>query len=93
MGLNPTGIQFNSGVEKSPVPSGVMFRSQPWHIAYMAALFESDRSKISDRIKEAEQLILKRVRELFTGSADPTEQRHLGRALHALHALRACLNL
>lgn len=92
MGLNPTGLQFNVSEHKTPAPS-VHFRTQPWHMAYMAALFESDRGKIADRIREAEQLILKRERELFSGSAEPTEQRHLNNALHAMHALRACLDL
>lgn len=93
MGLNPTGVQFSIGGQKSPTPPTAFFRSQPWHIAYMAALFEADRSRIGNRIKEAEQLILKRERELFSGSADSVEQRHLNSALHALHALRACLDL
>lgn len=70
-----------------------VYTLQPWYDAYMAALFESDRPKIAERIKYAEQLILNRSRELRTGQPEITERRALDNALHALHALAKCLNV
>jgi hypothetical protein len=59
----------------------------------MAALFEADRSRIGERIRNAEQLIVARERELFSKPVEFAELRALNNALHALHALRACLGL
>jgi len=59
----------------------------------MAALFESNRKQIRERITYAEQLILVRERELLVQSNDLTEQRALNDALHALHALASCLSV
>jgi hypothetical protein len=59
----------------------------------MAALFEADRSRIGERIRSAERLIVSRERELFSEPVDLAERRALNNALHALHALRACLGL
>jgi hypothetical protein len=67
--------------------------SQAWHIAYMAALFEADRSQMNFRIKEAERLILRREREVLADRSMVTERSALNNALHALHALRSCLGL
>ncbi len=73
MGLNGTGVPARTEV---PTPGGshaALYRSQSWHVAYMAALFEADRAKIGERITCAEQLILLRERELFTARVDPAE--------------------
>jgi hypothetical protein len=59
----------------------------------MAALFESNRKHMRERISYAEQLILARERELRMQSNDLTEQRALSNAMHALHALASCLNV
>lgn len=67
--------------------------SQAWHGAYMAALFESNRSQMDVRIKEAERLILLRERELLADRSIATERSALNNALHALRALRSCLGL
>ena len=45
-----------------------------WHALYHAALFESDREKIPQRIAEAENAILSRIRELFAVTSDHIEE-------------------
>ena len=63
-----------------------------WHELYRAALFEPDRDKIPDRIAEAENAILLRMRELFAVEADHIEEDLvLDDALYALRALRTCV--
>jgi hypothetical protein len=63
-----------------------------WHSLYQAALFETDRNKIPDRIAEAEQAILERVKELFVAKNDHIEEDQvLDDALYALRALRSCV--
>jgi hypothetical protein len=74
----------------SPVPP---YRSQAWYLAYMDALFETDRSHIGDRIKRAEQLIVFRERELLSEKTALPEHRALSNALHALRALRSCFGV
>jgi len=62
-----------------------------WHVLYYAALFETDRSKLPQRIAEAEQAILARVNELFIVNRDHIEEDQiLDDALYALRALRNC---
>ena len=92
MGLNMEGARLGSGSQISGVMEAV-YKSQPWYEAYMAALFESDRGQIGERIRRAEVLIVNRARELFTCALDPKEQRALDNALHALRALQGCLRL
>lgn len=63
-----------------------------WHALYQAALFETDRNKIPQRISEAEQAILNRVKELFVSPSDNIEEDQvLDDALYALRALRNCV--
>ena len=63
-----------------------------WHVRYQAALFETDPSKLPQRIAEAETAILARVKELFTVSSDHIEEDQiLDDALYALRALRNCV--
>ena len=63
-----------------------------WHSLYQAALFETDRTKIPDRIAEAEKAILDRVKELFVANSDHIEEDQvLDDALYALRALRNCV--
>jgi len=91
MGLNRGSIH-NPAVQRN-VAVEIPHRRQPWYAAYMAALFESERHRIRERINCAEQLILARERELLAQNNDLTEQRALNNALHALHALASCLNV
>ena len=63
-----------------------------WHPLYQAALFETDRTKIPERIAEAENAILERVKELFVVKTDHIEEDQvLDDALYALRALRSCV--
>jgi hypothetical protein len=63
-----------------------------WHALYHAALFETDRSKVPQRIVDAERAILSRIKELFVTSADHIEEDViLDDALYALRALRSCV--
>ncbi len=62
-----------------------------WHALYEAALYETDREKVPERISQAELAILDRIRELFVTSGDHIEeQQFLDDALYALQALRSC---
>lgn len=64
----------------------------PWHALYQAALFETDRTKISERIAAAEKAIMARERELFAHNGDHIEEDlFLDDALYALRALRSCV--
>jgi len=65
--------------------------SAEWHALYYAALFETDRTKVPQRIAEAENAILERSRVLLTVDADHIEEEQiLDDALYALRALRNC---
>ncbi|MGA7171365.1 MAG: hypothetical protein WBX08_19580 [Candidatus Sulfotelmatobacter sp.] len=69
-------------------------RADRWRDLYTAALFETDRSRISERIADAEQAIVARARELFsTGNDTIEEDQALDDALYALRALQNCLQL
>lgn len=59
----------------------------------MDALFETDRTRIGERIKRAERMIVLRERELITHQLGSPEQRALANALHALRALRSCFRV
>jgi hypothetical protein len=92
MGLNRADVQA-SAFQTRAESAGIPHRPQPWHAAYMAALFESNRKQLRERINCAEQLILARERELLPQANDFTEPHALNNALHALHALASCLNV
>jgi hypothetical protein len=63
-----------------------------WHDLYRAALFETDRDKVPQRIAEAEHAILARIKELFGVDTDHIEEDQvLDDALYALRALRNCV--
>jgi len=63
-----------------------------WHDLYRAALFETDRDKVPQRIAEAEHAILTRIKELFGVDADHIEEDQvLDDALYAIRALRNCV--
>jgi hypothetical protein len=63
-----------------------------WRDLYLQALFETDRSRVSVRITEAERALLRRERELFTDSNGKAEREAVTNALHALSALKMCLS-
>jgi hypothetical protein len=63
-----------------------------WRELYKAALFETNREKLPERIADAEKAIVARARELFASSADTIEEdQALDDALYALRALQSCV--
>jgi len=63
-----------------------------WRSLYRAALFEPDKTKLCNRIVDAETVLKSRARELFHCGGDPTERQSVDTALYALHALMtACV--
>ena len=65
-----------------------------WRELYQAALFETDRHRLGERITIAERALVTRGRELFFAEdMDRAEQRAVEQALNALHALENCLDL
>jgi len=63
-----------------------------WPQLYKAALFELDANKVSDRIAEAETVLVARARELFRSAGDNIEEEQaVDDAMYALHALRSAL--
>jgi hypothetical protein len=61
---------------------------------YTAALFETDKNRIPERIAEAQKAIMARARELFSASSDTIEEdQALDDALYALKALQSCLEI
>ena len=62
-----------------------------WHELYLAAVFESDRSRVPARLMEAELAIAARARELFHAPSNGNiERQALDSCLQALHMLRSC---
>ena len=72
---------MSTGVAASP--------SKSWKDLYMAALYETDKSRVSERIANAEWALALRARELFhTGREHLQERQAVDAAIYALHALR-----
>jgi hypothetical protein len=68
--------------------------STTWRELYIAALFETDNSRLPARIADAEKATIARARELFFSGVDTIEEdQALDDALYALRALRNCLEL
>ena len=79
---------------RSPAHQRHAFQKQAfwWHGLYHAALFETDRTKVPERIAEAEKAILARINELFAVTSDHIEEDQvLDDALYGLRALRSCV--
>lgn len=65
-----------------------------WRELYTAALFESNRELLPERIADAQQAIVARARQLFlTGKDTIEEDQALDDALYALRALQNCMQL
>ena len=61
-----------------------------WRQLYRDALSEIDKSKLPERIAEAEKAVVLRARELFQAAGDNGEETEaLDHAMYALHALRS----
>jgi hypothetical protein len=65
-------------------------RRGDWKDLYMEALFERDKTKLSERIAAAQLAIETRRRELFN-FGNPQERQVLDNALFSLQALATCL--
>ncbi|MBZ5723187.1 MAG: hypothetical protein LAO03_22855 [Acidobacteriia bacterium] len=59
-----------------------------WKTLYRAAIFESNKSVVPQRVSEAEEAVLARGREIFYGHGTAEEQEALEDALYALRAFR-----
>ena len=59
-----------------------------WKTLYRAAIYETNRSVISQRVAEAERAALTRERELFYSGGTLEEKEALEDVLYALHALK-----
>jgi hypothetical protein len=74
---------MSTGISKSAA-------SRYWRQLYRAALSEIDKSKLPDRIAEAERAVVLRARELFQAAGDDGEETEaLDDVMYALHALRS----
>ncbi len=63
--------------------------SRAWRGLYKSALFEVDKTKLPERIAQAEKALTLRARELFHAAGDNIEEGEaLDDAMYALHALR-----
>ncbi|GAC1437999.1 MAG: hypothetical protein NVS9B5_37820 [Terriglobales bacterium] len=68
--------------------------NRDWRLLYRAALAEIDKTKLPERIAEAEKAIVLRARELFHGRSEKSgdngeETGALDQVMYALHALRS----
>lgn len=93
MSLETSQIENSPVLSESNPDTTMLHRSQPWYRSYMDALFETDRTRIGERIKRAEQLMIRREHEFLSYQPGSPEQRALANALHALRALRSCFGV
>src|ERR1017187_6242183 len=71
------------------IGSSIALNSRAWRDLYRAALFEVDKTRLSDRIAQAEEALVVRARELFHIAGDNIEEEQaLDDTMYALHALR-----
>jgi hypothetical protein len=69
--------------------SAKSLNSRAWRALYTTALFELDKTKLPDRITQAEKALAVRARALFYTAGDNIEDgEDLDDAMYALHALR-----
>jgi len=62
-----------------------------WRALYVAALFETDKVRMVQRVDEAKKALVVRARELFQIAGDHRqEQSAIEDALQSLHALEQC---
>lgn len=61
-----------------------------WRDLYLRAIFEPDRSKIPQKIREAERALVQREHELSL-SGSSAERGSVITALNCLEALRTCM--
>ena len=59
-----------------------------WRVLHKAAMSETDKNVIAQRLSEAERAVIARAREVFYGAFDPAEWAALENALDALHEVK-----
>ena len=59
-----------------------------WRVLYTAAILETDKGVLPQRVSEAEAAVRARRREIFYADGSPEEKEALEDALYALHAFR-----
>ena len=59
-----------------------------WKTLYRAAILETNKSLLPQRVSEAEEAVRARGREIFYGNGTPEEKEALEDALYALRAFR-----
>lgn len=60
-----------------------------WKSLYRAAILETDKNSIQQKVEQAESAVIARGRELFYGGGTREEQESLEDALYALRAYRS----
>jgi hypothetical protein len=73
------------------MPSSTFQGSENWRDSYRAAVFETDRHELPNRIAQAEKAIIVRGRELFQSPQSFKEREALDAALYKLRAFRRSL--
>jgi hypothetical protein len=58
---------------RSQTDAPAFLSTSPWYEAYLAVIFESDRTGLGECMKRAEQLMISRERELFSREANLIE--------------------
>ena len=59
-----------------------------WKTLYRAAILETNKALLPQRVSEAEEAVRARGREIFSSNGTPEEEEALDDALYALHAFR-----
>ena len=60
-----------------------------WRTLYRAAILETNKSMLPQRVSEAEEAVIERGREMFYDHGTPEEKDALDDALYALRAYRS----
>jgi hypothetical protein len=69
--------------------SSISLNGGAWRDLYKAALFEVDKTRLPERMAQAEKAVVLRARELFYLAGDNIEEgQALDDAIYTLHALR-----
>jgi hypothetical protein len=62
-----------------------------WKSLYRAAILETDRNVVAQKVAEAEKAVTAREREIFYGDGNREERNALDTARYGLRALRTIL--
>jgi hypothetical protein len=73
--------------------SSISLNSKAWRDLYRAALFEVDKTRLPDRIAQAEEALVVRARELFHMAGDNIEEEQaLDDTMYALRSAEYIAN-